>query len=522
MLINVSIDNSTEMSYTYSKYSAKSTFFSGLEKIMLLSELHKQIEPHFTPSLQKDLKTAVKTLATVLNSNPEQCPLEKYNRPLPELYGLIETHLRDKGRSPNTVRNVKNNVSRMFRYAEDHSLLTIKPAIPVRTIVRAGDLPRRPESEYERVKRDGSMFRFHSWPENLVEEWETFYAWATDPVVEGRDARLRKRPITLQDYQTSLERFFGYLAYQRHFDNFSFNQLFDFDLIHDYVLWHVNEKHKTSTVTIFMFLKNCTSLANQYRVNPELKKQLNDLKRTLPTPGKTYDKKKVWVSLADIRRVGNALWPSKRPEDIVNRSLKAKATKGVVYATRAGFSIIFRLWTFRPYRQRNIREMKLDENLYKDTDGNWRIKFVGEQLKVAAKKGKINIFDLPFPTELVPDLETYLNVWRPILAGQADHKYSNVFLTKYGTPWIKATNFYQPTKLHIHRYLGKHFNPHMIRTVWATEWIKNTHGDFYTAAVMLNDKLETVIANYSELLEEDVAEKADRFITERIKANGSH
>jgi len=488
---------------------------------MLLSELHKQIEPHFTPSLQKDLKTAVKTLATVLNSNPEQCPLEKYNRPLPELYGLIETHLRDKGRSPNTVRNVKNYVSRMFRYAEDHSLLTIKPAIPTPTIMSAGEyLPRRPGSEYERVKKDGSMLRFHSWPENLIKEWEAFYAWATDPVVEGRDARLRKKAITLNGgYRQSFERFFGYLAYQRHFDSLSFDQLFDFDLIRDHVLWHINEKHKTSTITIFIFLKNCISLANQYRVNPELKKQINDFQRTLPKPKPTYDKKKVWVSLAEIRQVGQALWPSKRPEDI--HPTPGHVT-GVVYATRAGFSIIFRLWTFRPYRQRNIREMKLDENLYKDTNGNWRIKFVGEQLKVAARKGKINIFDLPFPTELVPDLETYLNVWRPILAGKADHKYSNVFLTRYGTPWIENRKFYLSTKLHVHRYLGKHFNPHMIRTVWATEWIKNTRGDFYTAAVMLNDRLETVIANYAELLEEDVAEKADKLITERMNANGSH
>ncbi len=61
----------------------------------------------------------------------------------------------------------------------------------------------------------------------------------------------------------------------------------------------------------------------------------------------------------------------------------------------------------------------------------------------------------------------------------------------------------------------------MIRTIWATEWIKNTHGDFYTAAVMLNDKLETVIKNYSELLKEDVAEKAYRLVNERMNNHGN-
>jgi hypothetical protein len=55
------------------------------------------------------------------------------------------------------------------------------------------------------------------------------------------------------------------------------------------------------------------------------------------------------------------------------------------------------------------------------------------------------------------------------------------------------------------------------RSIWATEWIKNTHGDFYTAAVMLNDRLETVIDNYVHLLEENVAEKVQRLNEERYQ-----
>ena len=141
-------------------------------------------------------------------------------------------------------------------------------------------------------------------------------------------------------------------------------------------------------------------------------------------------------------------------------------------------------------------------------------------MKIATRKGKTNVFDLSFPTELLPDLETYLNVWRPILAERTNYKYPHVFLNRYGNPWNSAASFGLSVKQQIYRYLGKHTSPHMIRTVWATEWIKNTHGDFYTAAVMLNDRLETVIANYAELLEEDVAEKADRLISERMNGHG--
>jgi site-specific recombinase XerD len=67
----------------------------------------------------------------------------------------------------------------------------------------------------------------------------------------------------------------------------------------------------------------------------------------------------------------------------------------------------------------------------------------------------------------------------------------------------------------VYRYTGKHWHPHIIRTVWATEMIRNGL-NFLDVAKMLNDRTETVIANYAHLLDEDIAEKADRLIDERI------
>jgi len=488
----------------------------------MLSELHKQIKPHFTPSLQKDLKTAVNTLTKALNySDSAQCPADQYNRPLPDLYRILEAHLRDGGKSPHTVRNIKNNISRLFRYAEEKHLLTIKPAIPKRNAVPISLT--RPDSAGMRVRNDGSSLVFRLWPENLIKEWEGFHAWATALVVDGRNAQFRKREATMILHRTLLEGFFGYLVHQRHMETLCFDQLFDINLLRDYVRWHVNEKHHRVTRTIESFITRCISLSNQYRPTPKLTEQLRELKRTLPAPTRVYDKRNVWVSLADLDRVGRGLWPDKRPEDLDLRN----QAPGSIIASRAGLSIVFRLWTYIPYRQRNIREMKLGENLYKDSDGNWHIKFVGEQLKVATKKGKTNVFDLPFPPDLVPDLETYLNVWRPILAKMTNHQYPHVFLKKSGYTWDTKFNHNESTNFNVlirrttYAYLGRFTTPHMVRTIWATEWIKNTHGDFYTVAYMLNDRLETVIASYAELLDEDVAEKAYRTIHERINGHGN-
>jgi hypothetical protein len=239
-------------------------------------------------------------------------------------------------------------------------------------------------------------------------------------------------------------------------------------------------------------------------------------KKTIPNAPALYDKKDAWISLADLSHLGRSLWPRKNPQELrqYQRLHKDLQLPGINFARWAAFSLMFQLWTYIPYRSRNMREMQLGDNLYKDAQGSWRLTFQGEQLKISKKRGQTNIFDLPFPPQLVPVLEDHLAKWRPILLAKAKHPDTHVFLTQFGTPYTETTLHHTTSNI-IYRYTGKHWHPHIIRTVWATEWIKKTHGDFYTAAIMLNDRLETVIAKYTHLLEEDVAEKAYRLIEER-------
>jgi site-specific recombinase XerC len=156
----------------------------------------------------------------------------------------------------------------------------------------------------------------------------------------------------------------------------------------------------------------------------------------------------------------------------------------------------------------------LGKHLHKDTQGRWRITFRDEELKVARRNGHSNLFDLSFPEALVPLLEEYLATWRPILQAIADPSDQHVFLSRYGKPYTDRI-LRQTTKHIVYRYTGKDFHPHIIRTVWATEHIRKTN-DFYGAAVMLNDTLETVTSTYAHLQQEDIAEKIDRLIDERL------
>ena len=473
---------------------------------MTLAQLFDQLAPSLPAYARKDVQTSIRVLATALGCpEPQQCLPEHYHQPLTVLTERVEDFLHAQGKGASTIRNTKNYLRRLFHLAETNQLLSLRPAV----------LTPRFDSEHKPPRPgrcvavpNGTYLRWRHWPAALQDAFGAFQAWATAPVVPGRPASFRKRLSTIETYRTSFESYFGYLHYQQRRVP-TFEDLFDIELVSAYVHWHINDFHERPTVMVVKFLTQLLAMTHQYRPNEELRIKLKALQHTLPTPTPFYNKDEAWVSLAELEAVGLALWPRKHPKAL-SQSSKHPGRRHAVYA---GISLMLRLWRWIPYRQRNMREMHLPTNLHQDSQGHWRITFRGEQLKIGVKRGKTNIFDLPFPPELLADLETYLTLWRPALLGEGPQPDTHVFLNRFGRPY-NAKTLRDTTKKLVYRYIGKHWHPHMIRTVWATEWIRGG-GDFFKAAIMLNDTLETVIANYAHLRDHNVAEEVFATLAQR-------
>jgi hypothetical protein len=439
-------------------------------------------------------------------ANATHCPPARYSQPLPHLYQLLEDYLKACHKKPATLKNTKNHISRLFRMATARGLFSLPPAVPEARFDAAAR-PIRPRS-----RNNGSYLTFKYWPAPLREAWEAFERWATAPIVAGRKAQWRKRQITVDSYQMHLQPFFGYIYHVRKIADPSFEHLFDYDLIQGFAYWHVNDHHKEAVITTHIFLNALLVLTNQYRPLPELRSRIKELKRNLPNPSPLFDKNDAWVSSDELARIGQAIWPKQRSVSWTT-TYQRQYQVGTVYGARAGASLILQLWKYIPFRVRNIQELQLDTNLYKDTSGTWKIRFAHEQLKVAQKRGRPNIFEVSFPPALTQVLEDYLTTWRPFLAQASGHRYRHLYLDKFGEPYCRAT-LYCRLRRTVYRFTGKHWHPHIVRTVWATEWIRET-GDFFTAAIMLNDTLEMVIRRYTHLLDENVAEKAYERISQR-------
>jgi hypothetical protein len=65
-------------------------------------------------------------------------------------------------------------------------------------------------------------------------------------------------------------------------------------------------------------------------------------------------------------------------------------------------------------------------------------------------------------------------------------------------------------------HTGQRFYPHLIRTIWATEYLQAT-GDFTTAATMLGDTLQITIRTYYDVVHKDQHAKARAFLSTALQ-----
>lgn len=155
-----------------------------------------------------------------------------------------------------------------------------------------------------------------------------------------------------------------------------------------------------------------------------------------------------------------------------------------------------------PLRKKNLIELTYREdnsgNIYRDTQGRWRIRlqrsaFKNQKLK---KKKRNAPYDVAVAQWLHPLLNDYVSQFRPVLAG--DSEGNTLFLTRNGLPMNDLTHrVLELTREHIPGSGG--FGPHAFRHLVATDWLRRNPRDYRRVAELLNDTIEVVLNTYSHL-----------------------
>ncbi len=151
----------------------------------------------------------------------------------------------------------------------------------------------------------------------------------------------------------------------------------------------------------------------------------------------------------------------------LGKRLMALAESQVVTLERAmifrdGLTIAF--LAFRPVRLRNLAMIRCDQHLVQRDDA-WWVAFAGNEMKGKRPLG------FPFPAELVPFLQKYLAIYRPLLlthgGRQAPAPISQLWVSRDATALGPKTIAHHIQR-HTRAEFGAALNPHLFRDCAAT------------------------------------------------------
>jgi hypothetical protein len=348
-----------------------------------------------------------------------------------------------------------------------------------------------------------------NWNETLTSEFDIYQKWRTQRLNLDRPLRLKQRAITFTNSIFEFETYFGYLVNIRQLpaDELRLQHIAAPELVRAYVEWHAESRADgDSSRYVQKTIGSFVTIARYYlKVPVEQWMTLNQLRQAV-TPQTKRDKRLLRNSLSTLEQVGLAERPT-----VAALNVAANEHAKKVLAVQAQRSLIIRLLVRRPLRSRNIREMKLERNLLKE-DGVWALEFQGEELKIGRLRGRQNTYRILFPADLVEQLEEFLKTWRPWLPG---HTRSEVFTTLTGRTFATDT-LNTEIKKAVYAYTKRPTNIHLFRDIWVSEFLIETQ-DFISAAEVLGDRIETVLARYADLRRIDAGAIADRFMEEKIK-----
>lgn len=361
------------------------------------------------------------------------------------------------------LRNYKNNVSYFVREARKRGFLP-KGNDDLISDFQLGTYPRSggrgfPANPALRVPKYTLSPDELAQASNLMADIQDYTDFSTDPLRASR--RTRKRQNTIRSINGYLLREAGFLVHHLNFrpETLRLKTLVEPDKLFPYIKFLMDSNKKKyaelfdntfSGVTrnVERHVQDTYILAKYYLKDSEAAAFIKELHSKLDHAEKIRDKETQLVSLKDLERVGESLYPYNRLRleegkagtltkrvQTLNYMKEHKQFEPCGYgqtdispgehllfsgrrlANRMIFSLIFRLLVRIPLRQRNIREMKLGKNLIRKGD-KYIISFKGKQLKVARRGPDVNhlVFTIERDgTGFFELLEEWLTVWRPCL-----------------------------------------------------------------------------------------------------------
>jgi integrase len=137
-----------------------------------------------------------------------------------------------------------------------------------------------------------------------------------------------------------------------------------------------------------------------------------------------------------------------------------------------------------PLRRRNVAGLRLGRNLI-ELNGRWSIAIDADDIKTHAP------LELELPDPLVSPLQTYLEMYRPLLAARRGRWYRDadgaLWVSKDGSPMTEMA-IYDAVRAHTQAAFGRAINPHLFRDAAATTLAISAPQQVRSAAPLLGHR----------------------------------
>lgn len=259
--------------------------------------------------------------------------------------------------------------------------------------------------------------------EGLQQEFKVLTQfWTMMEHPDRKDSYLRT--ATMHSRLVSLRSFLGWLHHSqgRPIDQLTLSLSMDLNLLCAFVSWGINERGNShawamnigkASLTVAKWHYGPQSKRRAYRDIPEIEairdkvaewssKTRKEAKRTvsrLALREKLQTMEELWFVCRYLRRCCYA-------------SRRTNYVKGSDYTLMQSWQryLIIAILTYCPIRQREIRELRLEQTLFRAADCYWVVLEAADH-KNGSRTGEGREF--PLPKHLTADLDEWLSVWRP-------------------------------------------------------------------------------------------------------------
>jgi hypothetical protein len=486
--------------------------------------------PLIAVSRHKDVKTALKYLASAYGTTPEKL---SFTPAVEASYReTLRTYFNQHPKGQSTIRNTFQYLAQLLKafhtLEQTPQIPKQAPLVPGFEVARVRMNEESPYRHLRWLQRSGRYWiPFAQWPEDIATHWDAFKGahardmrWATFDNYQksfgyyvsyhlmSPEARLSAMPDEAQ-VKLHTEKYAGWL---REITTppivTSWDSLFEPTQINSFITWSAwrvwrwhddilkeKEPHRPSSrgkklADIMMCIANRTG-------HPK-KEEIALLDKKLPAVLRMHDKTdpRHRFELSELEAVALALMAEARRM----RTDKDRKTKhpGMQQAQRFQLGLILQLAWRNPMRARNWCEALLGHNLKQDQQGQWRWRFVGEEMKIGLRmRGtQINVFEPDVPPDVTEHLNEFLAHYRPHLKNAATARH--VFLSQGGTQITRQALLLQ-LKVHVKRHTDKHLYTHLLRSLFSTHHLSRGV-DINSVAYAMNDTPHSVLKAYNELM----------------------